>query len=443
MTRLVGTRGSAPVLALLLFETTLLSACYFLAAYWTQTVDMELYLLYDGGLLQIAFVVVVIQLGLYFQLLYEVMVPRSRLLLIQQCCKVLGFAFLIQALSGLADWMLQLPKWTMIYGSLLALAALPLWRMGYAALASRAVPVRRILFLGDSPLVRDIAIQLDRHPDQGVRVMGYLDADSELAVVPRLGRVEDLDEVLHTHSPDRIVTGLRRDKARLPTRLLLNLQLSGIQIEEAEAVYETMTGRISARDLEPAQLLFSSTFDPSAGDETSRRLYSLFVSLVATIVVSPILALAALLIRASSRGPILLRRKSIGSGGVPFNLYRFRVMSTGGTSEPPALTWVGRWLRRLRLEGLPQLFNIIRGDMSLVGPQPERPEFAAILEAEIPFYRQRYIVKPGITGWAQINFKGHTDVEDAIMKLEYDLYYIKNMSAALDAYILLHSLLGT
>jgi lipopolysaccharide/colanic/teichoic acid biosynthesis glycosyltransferase len=114
-----------------------------------------------------------------------------------------------------------------------------------------------------------------------------------------------------------------------------------------------------------------------------------------------------------------------------------------GLSAVPAVTWVGHWLRRLRLDGLPQVFNIVRGDMSIVGPQPERPEFAAILESQIPFYRQRYCVKPGITGWSQVNFKGYTDVQDAVMKLEYDLYYIKNMSLALDAYILLHSLPGT
>jgi lipopolysaccharide/colanic/teichoic acid biosynthesis glycosyltransferase len=434
MTRLVGARFSAPVLALLLSETALLATCYFLAAYWTQTVDMELYLYYDNGLLQIAFVVVVIQLGLYVQLLYEVMMPRSRLLLIQQLCKVLGFAFLVQALAGYANWMLQLPKWTMIYGSLLALVALPLWRMACALVFSRAVPVRRLLFLGGSAVVWDIALHLSRFPNQGLEVMGYLDAESDLSAVPRLGTVEDLDEVIRTDRPDRIVTALRGKKERLPTRLLLNLQLSGIQIEEASTLYETMAGRISARDLQPAQLIFSSTFDPRTPDETSRRFYSLVLATILSIAALPIMAVAALLIKASSRGPIFLRQKRVGLGGAPFDLYHFRACSEGST-----LTWAGQWLRRLRLEGLPQLFNIVRGEMSIVGPQPERPEFAAILETQIPFYRQRYCVKPGITGWAQINVKGSTDPRDAITNLEYDLYYIKNMSAALDAYILLHS----
>jgi lipopolysaccharide/colanic/teichoic acid biosynthesis glycosyltransferase len=385
----------------------------------------------------------VIQFGLYFQLLYEILMPRSRLLLIQQLCKVLGFAFLVQALSGYANWMLQLPKWTMIYGSLLALLVLPLWRLACSVLMSRAVPVRRLLFLGGSPLVRDIATHLSKYPDQDVEVMGYLDAESDLAMVPRLGKVDDLDEVMQGRSPDRIVTALRGSKERLPTSLLLRLQLSGVQIEEATALYETMTGRISARDLQPAQLLFSSTFDPRPADETSRRFYSLVLSTIVAIAALPLLALVALLIRASSRGPIFLRKKSIGSRGATFNLYRFRVTHVEGLSAVPAVTWVGHWLRRLRLDGLPQVFNIVRGDMSIVGPQPERPEFAAILESQIPFYRQRYCVKPGITGWSQVNFKGYTDVQDAVMKLEYDLYYIKNMSLALDAYILLHSLPGT
>ena len=431
---LAGARFSAAVLALLLCETALLGGCYLLAAYWTMPVDLELYLLYDGGLFQIALVVGVIQLGLYFQLLYEILLPRSRLLLVQQICKVLGFAFLVQALSGYANWMLQLPKWTMIYGSLLALLALPLWRLVYSVLVSRAVPVRRLLFLGGSAVVRDITSHLNRHPDQGLAVMGYLDAGAELPFVPRLGRVEDLDQVVRNHGPDCIVTGLRGNKERLPTRLLLNLQSSGVQIEEAAALYQTITGRISVRDLQPAQLIFSSAFYPGTADGGSRRFYSLAVGTIVTIAALPLFAVAALLIKASSRGPILSRQKRVGLGGVHFDRYSFRATQTEG--------WAGRWLRRLRMDGLPQLFNVVRGEMSIVGPQPERPEFAAILEAQIPFYRQRHCVRPGITGWAQVNDKGNTEAPDTITTLEYDLYYIKNMSLALDAYVLLHSFPG-
>jgi lipopolysaccharide/colanic/teichoic acid biosynthesis glycosyltransferase len=438
MTRLIRVSLPATILVLLVSETVLLFCCYLVAAYLTQPLDMELYLFYDEGLQQIAFVVVVIQIGLFSQLLYETLLPRSRLLLIQQFCMVLGFALLLQALAVYADWMLQLPKWAMIYGSLLTLLVLPLWRMAYSVLVREAVPVRQMLFLGGAAVVGEIASHLHSNQDLGVAVMGYLDAEpGKLLSVPRLGTIEDLDKVIHSHRPDRIVTALTGNKERLPTRSLLDLQLSGIQIEEATVLYETITGRVSVCDLEPDQLIFSSTFDPRSANVALKNVYSLLLGALVTIVVSPLLAIAALFIKVSSQGPVFLRQKRVGLGGEHFDLYNFRSTYVGELT--PTLTLAGRWLRRLHLEELPQWFNIVRGDLSIVGPQPERPEFAKILEAQIPFYRQRNCVKPGITSWARINFKGSPNTQDAIMRLEYDLYYIKNLSPALDAYIILHS----
>jgi lipopolysaccharide/colanic/teichoic acid biosynthesis glycosyltransferase len=305
--------------------------------------------------------------------------------------------------------------------------------MAYSILVSKAVPVRKLLFLGGAPVLEDIASSVGRHPDLGLAVMGYLDVEIEAlpAAVPRLGRVEDMDEVIRNQQPDLIVTALRGNQDRLPTRSLLDLQLSGIQIQDAAALFEMVTGRISSRDLQPSQLIFSSIFEPQAAQMALKKVYSLVLGATVTIVALPILGIAALLIKATSRGPVLVRQKRIGLGGEPFQLYRFRA---------DASTPVGYWLRRLRLDGLPQLFNLMRGEMSMVGPQAEVPEFAAVLESQIPFYRQRYCIQPGITGWAQVNFKGSTEMENSVTKLEYDLYYIKNMSPALDAYVLLHSL---
>lgn len=439
MTRLIRVSLSARSLVLLVSETVLLFGCYLLAAYLTQPLDMELYLFYDGGLQQIAFVVVIIQIGLYSQLLYETLLPRSRLLLIQQFCMILGFAFLVQSLAVYADWMLQLPRWIMIYGSLMTLLVLPLWRMAYSVLVRTAVPVRQILFLGGAAVVGEIASDLSAHQDLGMAVMGYLDAkeSGKLPSVPRLGMLEDLEKVILSHRPDRIVTALSGNKERLPTRSLLNLQLSGIRIEEATALYETISGRISVCDLQPDQLIFSSSFDPRSANVALKHFYSLLLGSLVIIVVSPLLAIAALCIKVSSQGPVFLRQKRVGLGGEHFDLYNFRSTYVGELT--PTLTLAGRWLRRLHLEEFPQWFNIVRGDLSIVGPQPERPEFAKILEAQIPFYRQRYCVKPGITSWARINFKGSPNTQNAIMRLEYDLYYIKNLSPALDAYIILHS----
>jgi len=161
------------------------------------------------------------------------------------------------------------------------------------------------------------------------------------------------------------------------------------------------------------------------------------------------MAVTALLVKFSSPGPILLRQTRVGLNGAPFTLFKFRSMyadaeaRTGAvwaTKDDPRITPTGWWLRRLRLDELPQFFNVVRGDMCIVGPRPERPEFSAMLEEKIPFYRQRLCVKPGITGWAQINHKYGDTIDDSLTKLEYDLYYIKNLGPAIDAYIIFHTL---
>jgi exopolysaccharide biosynthesis polyprenyl glycosylphosphotransferase len=180
-----------------------------------------------------------------------------------------------------------------------------------------------------------------------------------------------------------------------------------------------------------------------------QSMYSVVLGVIGMLITLPVMAIVMLLVKFSSPGPILFRQTRVGLHGKHFVLYKFRSMyadaeaRTGAVwaiKNDPRITPVGRWLRRLRLDELPQFFNVIRGHMSIVGPRPERPEFSSMLEEKIPFYRQRQWVKPGITGWAQINHKYGDTVEDSLIKLEYDLYYIKNLAPALDAYIIFHTL---
>jgi exopolysaccharide biosynthesis polyprenyl glycosylphosphotransferase len=179
-----------------------------------------------------------------------------------------------------------------------------------------------------------------------------------------------------------------------------------------------------------------------------QTVYSFIIALVGFIVASPVMVLVALAVRFTSTGPVLFRQKRVGLNGKLFTLYKFRSMradAEAGTGavwakrNDPRVTSIGGILRRTRLDELPQLFNVLRGDMSIVGPRPERPEFVSVLSEQIPFYRQRHAVKPGVTGWAQINYKYGDTIEDTVMKLEYDLYYIKNLSPSLDAYIVFHT----
>jgi exopolysaccharide biosynthesis polyprenyl glycosylphosphotransferase len=241
---------------------------------------------------------------------------------------------------------------------------------------------------------------------------------------------------------------MQERRQNLPVDRLLELRFSGIHIEEAAITYEAVFHRVSTRDLRPSQLIFSTELGPRPGAIQLQSVYSFLIGVIGVVVTLPIMLVVALLVKLSSPGPVLFRQKRVGLDGVPFTLYKFRSMrqdaeaGTGAiwaSKDDPRVTPLGRWLRKLRLDELPQLFNVLRGEMVLVGPRPERPEFVAVLQEKIPYYRQRHCVKPGITGWAQINHKYGDTIEDTLVKLEYDLYYIKNLAVSLDAFIVFHT----
>jgi exopolysaccharide biosynthesis polyprenyl glycosylphosphotransferase len=231
----------------------------------------------------------------------------------------------------------------------------------------------------------------------------------------------------------------------LPIQQLLELRQAGKAVDEAATMYEIAFSRVSSSELRLSEFVFSDRFGPSRGSAVVREFYSLAVAFTAVVLLAPLMLVVAVLIKLTSRGPVLYRQMRVGLNGKPFVLYKFRSMrqdaeaDTGAVwaaKDDPRVTPLGRWLRRLRIDEVPQLFNVLRGEMAIVGPRPERPEFVKTLTEKLPFYQQRHSVRPGITGWAQINHKYTDTLEDTLIKLEYDLYYIKNMSLALDGYII-------
>jgi lipopolysaccharide/colanic/teichoic acid biosynthesis glycosyltransferase len=476
------------VVALVISDAILILCCYTLAAYGTVDVAADLFLIDDNGIWHIVVLTLVLLLGIYFHDLYENFRIRSRTVIIQQFCMILGIAFLFQALANYGRWSaVLLPKWVMVYGSLLVLVVLPSWRILFTTFVWKAMGAQRILFLGSSPAVREIAAHLSERAELGYSAIGYLE-DATVAPgpsdgapgpsdgapgpldgapgaldgapnaldgppraldgAPRLGAIEDLDVVVATQLPDRIVVGMAERRGRMPVLRLLELRYSGILIEDAATMYEAVFGRVSTRDLRPSQLIFSAELGPGRSSMNLQALYSFGISVIGIAVTLPVMIAVALIVRFTSPGPALFRQRRVGLNGAVFTVYKFRSMyadSEKGTGavwakkDDPRVTPVGRWLRKLRLDELPQLFNVLRGEMSIVGPRPERPEFVAVLQEKIPYYRQRHCVKPGITGWAQINHKYGDTIEDAIVKLEYDLYYIKNLALSLDAYITFHT----
>jgi exopolysaccharide biosynthesis polyprenyl glycosylphosphotransferase len=391
-------------------------------------------------------------LALYFQNLYTDFRIRSRIDLIQEVVLVIGVNFIVQAVLSYINRELVMARYAMLIASAVLLVAFPLWRLAYANVIYKGLGIDTILFLGSDTLGIELAEWVREKPELGLTGLGFVDDSRSkgmtVAGLPVLGASCELRQIVEHVKPDRIVVSLAERRNALPVDVLLELRFSGIRIEEAAAMYEMAFGRVTTRRLRPSQLIFSSELGPEKWKIRVQAIYSFVLASIGLLVALPIMLLVVAAVRLTSRGPVLFRQQRVGLNGRVFMLYKFRSMvvnaeeSTGAVwakKNDPRVTRVGGFLRRTRLDELPQLFNVLRGDMAIVGPRPERPEFVSVLSEQIPFYRQRHAVKPGVTGWAQINHKYGDTIEDTIIKLEYDLYYIKNLSTSLDAYIIFHT----
>lgn len=439
--------------ALLISEILLVTGAFVLACYIILPSDPGDYLLYDGGLKSILLVVLSILIGLYLHDLYSDIYLKSYIILIQQLCLVMGIAFLMQGLVSYLDRDLRIPLRVMALGSSLSMMAIFVWRILFTAYVVQVVGRDRLLLVGDSPVLVDIAQYIASHPEKGMVVTGYVgdfsDKGAQLPGGKVLGPVASLREIVGATGPSHIVVGMFERRNSMPVNELLELRFGGNIIEEAASAYERVCGRVCVKELRPSQLIYSGELGPRRQTLLYQSISNLLVAAMVAIVATPLMLIVALAVWLSSPGPVLYRQIRVGMDGVSFTLYKFRSMRTDAEAESgavwaskddPRVTRVGRIIRKFRVDELPQLFNVLKGEMSIVGPRPERPEFVKTLSGRIPYYRQRHCVRPGITGWAQINYRYSDSLEDTIEKLEYDLFYIKNMSIGLDTYIILHTL---
>lgn len=445
--------GPSGVFALLVCEIFLILTAYVLAFILVVRVDPLVFLLHNKGLLRIGIVIGTLLLSFYFQDMYEDLRVRSRVMLVQQVALAFGIAFIVQTVLNYVSRELLLPRWVMFTGSAIAVVAVIGWRIFYSHFLESAIHAERVVFLGISRLAREIDQRFTEKPQLGMTGIGYIgdhnDNDCGIPESMILGPLEDLRRIIEEKRPDRIVVALPEHRLPLPHSDLLDLKFSGIVVQDAPSAYEAAFERVCVRELHPSELLFSEVLGPRPGTVFLQSLYSTAIGAVLLLVTAPVSLLVALLVKLTSRGPILFRQTRVGLRGSVFVLYKFRSMyqdAEAGTGavwaakDDPRVTPLGRWLRKYRLDEIPQIVNVLKGDMSIVGPRPERPEFVERLIEQIPFYRQRLCVKPGLTGWAQINHKYGDTLEDTVTKLEYDLYYIRHLTPTLDAYIMLHTL---
>lgn len=441
------------VVTLVVGDILLTFLCFVFGAWLVHGDMLELFLLDENGLRKISLAVASIILSLYFQNLYSDFRMPSRTLYATQVLVALGVTYILQAVIVYINRELMLSRWVLIASSGAAIVLLPVWRYTCLRHLRATMGIERLLFVGTDNTGIDLAAKLQQRPELGMQGIGFLSnaaaVGERISSLPVLGSTSDLTKIIDRERIDRVVVNLSERRSVLPVETLLDLRFSGIRVSEVGRLYEVAFGRVATQYLRPSHLIFAEELGPSPFVLRAQAFYSFLIAATALLVSFPVMLLVALIVKLTSPGPVLFSQNRVGRNGKLFRIFKFRSMvvnaeaATGAvwaTRNDPRVTPFGRIMRKTRLDELPQIFNVLRGEMAVVGPRPERPEFVSVLSEQIPFYRQRHAVKPGVTGWAQINYKYGETIEDTIVKLEYDLYYIKNLSPSLDLYIILNTL---
>jgi sugar transferase (PEP-CTERM system associated) len=398
---------------------------------------------------KIVLVTAVCWLSLYFNDLYDFQVVRRRTNLLVHVMQAVGASCLALALIYFLAPGASLGRGVALMASPLILMLLVGWRLSANAANLLARGNERVLLMGTGEAGVSLVRHILSHPEYNMKVVGFIDENGEdigksLVNPTILGAAADLEEIVAREKVDRVVLALKERRGGTPVRQLLHLKFAGVGVEDVHSCFERLSGRITLEHLSPSWLILSDGFKKSPLSLAVKRTVDILASSILLLLVSPILPLVALAIYIESGGPILFRQKRVGYKGREFEVLKFRSMVQDAEKNGPQwasqqdsrVTRVGQILRKTRLDEIPQLFNVFRGEMSLVGPRPERRVFCDLLEEKIPFFNLRHSVRPGLTGWAQVRFRYGASLEDAKGKLEFDFFYIKNLSLLVDLAIL-------
>jgi sugar transferase (PEP-CTERM system associated) len=439
-------------LTLVVFETALIVAAVAVAAYvrlgdWAWVILVE-----ENGAAKTLLAAGIAQACLYYADLYDLRLAADRPELFVRIIQALGAASFILAVVYFWFPALIIGRGVFMIAAFLVITLAITWRLVFVWMSGQMGPRERLLLVGTSPAAVSLARELHEHRHElGVEIVGFVDADPALVgtrvVNPGvIGLIDDIPSIVRTKSVDRVVVSLTDARGKLPMEKLLEMKLDGVTFDHLASVYEEYMGKIAVENLRPSWLIFSSGFRRSRFLASIKRVIDFVVSGVGLIVALPLMGLVAAAIKLTSSGPALYHQRRVGLLGRIFVVHKFRTMRTDAEADTGPVwaakdgdvrvTPIGNWLRRTRLDELPQFWNVLKGEMSLVGPRPERPEFVESLTRDIPYYGQRHVVRPGVTGWAQVRYTYGASTEDALQKLQYDLYYIKNWSLALDGFII-------
>ena len=451
-------RSSRPnfrTVLLLLAEAAVLFGSIMVAVYLRfGVVDARSELFHNYGFLKAGLATGYCLTAFYFYDLYDFLVMHDRRELVLRLVQALGLGWVALAITFYPFRYLMLGRGVSLVALPLALSLMVAWRLSIHWFLGHPQIGERILVVGSGENAIEIAREILGRKDAGYRIVGFV--DNEPAMVGKsllnpkvIGLSRDLDQIVQRENVDRIVVSMGERRGQFPTNELLHLSLGGgVSIEEGASFYERLTGRVSLDMIRPSWLIFSGRGRQARIAGLFRDVMHRLVALIGGLLSIPVALLAMILIKLESPGPVLYKQERVGKNGKPFTIMKFRSMRVDAekagpvwaTSDDDRATRVGRIIRKIRVDEIPQFWNILRGEMSFVGPRPERPHFVSQLAEEIPYYEQRHLIAPGLTGWAQIKYPYGASIEDARQKLQYDLYYIKNQSLVLDAIILFETI---
>ncbi len=329
------------------------------------------------------------------------------------------------------------------------------WRIAFDFYLAALAPRQNILVVGKGEVARLIAQEIKSRERLGFRFVGYVGDSSSSGNSPAdesgeiLGGYDRIKDLIALHHVRKLVVAVGERRGMYPVKEMLDAKVAGCQVIEWQGFYEKLSGCIPIDRLMPSFFIFNEGFRKSKILLVFRRVFSMILAAAALVILSPVFLLTAIIIKMDSPGPVFYYQNRVGQNGRIFRIYKFRSMrkdaeanlgARWAVKNDPRITRVGKIIRLTRLDELPQLFNVFRGDLDLVGPRPERPEFVEQLQSMVPYYSIRHTVKPGLTGWAQVMFMYCGTIEESKEKLQYDLFYIKNMSINLDLLILFRTM---
>jgi sugar transferase (PEP-CTERM system associated) len=434
---------------LLLCEAAIVSGCFLGATYlMLGGPDTFIALQYEHGGLKIALITIVSLVLSYYFDLYEPTIVSGRLQIYFRILLVLGFDCFILSAFIFFDPAVTIGPYVYVVAFALLAPALILLRRTYEWVVGFPVFRERVYVLGAGDYARRIVQTIRSRSDIGMEVVDWEDVQLESSERKQVW-IKALENIAKQSPPvHRIIVAMEARRGELPVQELLMLRFQGIVVEEDGTLRERLYGKIQLDGLRPSSFLYSEGFRIRPSQQFTRQCVSLCAAATLLLLCMPFLPFVALAVKLSSKGPIFFRQARVGMGGRIFHVVKFRTMFTnaeaGGakwaTKNDPRITKLGMFLRKTRIDEIPQLWNVLRGDMGFVGPRPERPEFTAWLSEELPFYYLRTLIRPGLTGWAQVRYSYGATLAETKEKLEYDLYYIKHMSLGLDLLIMFETI---